>query len=92
MITSGKKIKAFFQEKILDVDDDEIDNFLKDYSNDQVIQCLFDELKSLSKLQYGDEPSWLLGRVFGGISNKYSADTQLYSVLNTCSLVEKKYS
>ncbi|MBE9092720.1 hypothetical protein [Tychonema sp. LEGE 07203] len=90
MITSDQKIKAFFQQKILDVDDDEIDKFLKDYSNDQVIQCLFDKLKSLSKLQYCYECSWLLGRVLGGISNKYSADTQLYSLLNTSTIVEKQ--
>ena len=91
MVTSDQKIKAFFEDTIFDIDDENaIDTFFNNYSDRKVIQCLFDKLKSLSTERYSDEPSWLLGRIFGGISNKYSADTQLFPLLNTCTLVEKK--
>jgi hypothetical protein len=91
MVTSDQKIKAFFEDTIFDIDDENaIDTFFKNYSARKVIQCLFDKLKSLSTERYSDEPSWLLGRIFGGLSNKYSADTQLFPLLNTCTLVEKK--
>lgn len=91
MVTSDQKIKAFFEDTIFDIDDENaIDTFFKKYSARKVIQCLFDKLKSLSTERYSDEPSWLLGRIFGGLSNKYSADTQLFPLLNTCTLVEKK--
>ena len=91
MVTSDREIKAFFEDTIFDIDDENaIDAFFNNYSACQVIQCLFDKLKSLSTERYSDEPSWLLGRIFGGISNKYSADTQLFPLLNTCTLVEKK--
>jgi hypothetical protein len=91
MVTSEQKLKAFFEDTIFDIDDENaIETFFNDYSDRKVIQCLFDKLKSLSTERYSDEPSWLLGRIFGGISNKYSADTQLFPLLNTCTLVEKK--
>jgi hypothetical protein len=91
MVTCDQKIKAFFEDTIFDIDDENaIDTFFKNYSARKVIQCLFDKLKSLSTERYSDEPSWLLGRIFGGLSNKYSADTQLFPLLNTCTLVEKK--
>lgn len=91
MVTSDPKIKAFFEDTIFDIDDDnEIDTFFNNYSHRKVIQCLFDKLKSLSTERYSDEPSWLLGRIFGGISNKYSADTQLFPLFNTGTLVEKQ--
>ncbi|MEG4445992.1 hypothetical protein QUB47_21610 [Microcoleus sp. AT9_B5] len=91
MVTSDREIKAFFEDTIFDIDDDdEIDTFFNNYSERKVIQCLFDKLKSLSTERYSDEHSWLLGRIFGGISNKYSVDTQLFPLLNTCTLVEKQ--
>ncbi|NES97428.1 MAG: hypothetical protein F6K32_19845 [Desertifilum sp. SIO1I2] len=91
MVTSDQKIKTFFEGSIFDIDDENtIDTFLKDYSDQKVIQCLFDKLKSLSTERYSDEPSWLLGRIFGRSSNKYSVDTQLFPLLKTCTLNEKK--
>ncbi|MEZ2318182.1 MAG: hypothetical protein ACBR15_04140 [Microcoleus sp.] len=91
MVTSDQKIKAFFEDTIFDIDDkDEIDAFFNNYSDRKVIQCLSDKLKSLSTERYSDEPSWVLGGIFGRISNKYSLDTQLFPLLNTCTLVEKK--
>ena len=91
MVTSDREIKAFFEDTIFDIDDENaIDAFFNNYSACQVIQCLFDKLKSLSTERYSDEPSWVLGGIFGRISNKYSVDTQLFSLLNTCTLVEKK--
>lgn len=91
MITSDQEIKAFFEDTIFDIDDDdEIDAFFNNYSERKVIQCLFDKLKSLSTEGYSDEPSWLLGGIFGRISNKYSVDTQLFPLLYTGTLVEKQ--
>ncbi len=91
MITSDRKLKSFFEDTIFDIDDENaIDTFFNNYSDRKVIQCLFDKLKSLSTERYSDEPSWVLGRIFGGISNKYSVDTQLFPLLNTCTVVEKK--
>ncbi|MEG3894779.1 MULTISPECIES: hypothetical protein [unclassified Microcoleus] len=91
MVTSDREIKAFFEDTIFDIDDDdEIDTFFNNYSDRKVIQCLFDKLKSLSTERYSDEPSWLLGGIFGRISNKYSVDTQLFPLLYTGTLVEKQ--
>ena len=91
MVTSDQKLKAFFEDTIFDIDDENaIDAFFNNYSACQVIQCLFDKLKSLSTEGYSDEPSWLLGGIFGRISNKYSVDTQLFPLLYTGTLVEKQ--
>ncbi|MEG4573260.1 hypothetical protein QUA56_11275 [Microcoleus sp. N3A4] len=91
MVTSDRELKAFFEDTIFDIDDENaIDTFFNNYSDRKVIQCLFDKLKSLSTERYSGEPSWLLGEIFGGISNKYSVDTQLFPLLNTCTLVEKQ--
>lgn len=90
MIIADEKLKNFFQREVFDLDDDEVNTFLSNYSVEKVIQCLFDNLNFLSTSQDGDEWAWRLGRVFCSISNKYSADTQVYSLLNTFTLADKK--
>ena len=85
-----QKIKNFFEEEIFDLDEDEVDTFLNGYSSEKVIECLIEKLKFLATFQYGDEWAWRLGRDFCSISNKYSADTQVYSLLNTSNLAKKK--
>lgn len=40
-----EKINNFFQREVFDLDEDEVDTFLSNYSAETVIQCLFDNLK-----------------------------------------------
>lgn len=79
-------LKQFFEEEIVNLDEDTVEDLLSRYPVEQVIQCLFDELKSL---QYGDD-AWRLARVFADISQKYSVDTHIYSWLKSASINENK--
>ncbi len=85
---SDTNIKEFFQRQILDLDEDDVDIFLNNYSSEAVINCLFEKLKSLP--QESGEWAWKLGRVFGSISKKYCADANIYSSLNSSDLRNKK--
>jgi hypothetical protein len=84
MISSDAALKNFFQRDIIDLFEDKVDSFLSHYSIEQVIQCLFDRLKSF---EYGDD-AWRLGTAFAYISKKYSVDTHIYSWLKTSTLNE----
>ncbi|MEH2237244.1 hypothetical protein [Nostoc sp.] len=89
-MNSNQKIKDFLHREIFDLHENQIDTFLNDYSHDAVIQCLLDTLKSPSSFEYGFERSWKLGRILRSISNRYSVDTHLLSLLTTCTLAQKK--
>jgi hypothetical protein len=86
MTISDEALKNFFQRDIIGLFEDKVDSFLSHYSIEQVIQCLFDRLKSF---EYGED-AWRLARVFADISKKYSVDTHIYSWLKTSTLNEKK--
>lgn len=89
MINSDEKIKDFFQQKVYDLDEDEINVFFERYSVDKVIQCLLDELKTLTCSKYGDDSAWQLGRIFGSISKKYCADVQVSLLIKNATEKEK---
>jgi hypothetical protein len=83
------RIKEFFKDKITDWDDDEVDKFLGDFSCEIVLQCLADKLKIIATTKYPDEEAWRLGRTFGDVSKRYSADIEAYSWLGNYSFLEK---
>lgn len=83
------RIKEFFKDKITDLDDDEVDKFLGDFSCEIVLQCLADKLKIIATSKYPDEEAWRLGRTFGDVSKRYSADIEAYSWLGNYSFLEK---
>jgi hypothetical protein len=83
------RIKEFFKDKITDLDDGEVDKFLGDFSCEIVLQCLTDKLKIIATSKYPDEEAWRLGRTFGDVSKRYSADIEAYSWLGNYSFLEK---
>lgn len=86
----NKKLIDFFQQEVYDLDEDEIDIFFDEFEEEDVIQCLFNELKSIAKLNYGEERAWRLGRIFGDISKKYSVDIKAYTWFMTSNNLEQK--
>jgi hypothetical protein len=88
-ISEDVRIKEFFKDKITDLDDDEVDKFLGEFSCEIVLQCLSDKLKFIATSKYPDEDAWRLGRTFGDVSKRYSADTEAYSWLKNYSFSEK---
>ena len=85
MIVPDRTLKQFFEDDIINLDEDTVENFLSNYPIEQVIQCLFDELKSF---EYGDD-AWRLAGVFADIPQKYSVDKHIYSWLKNSTLHEK---
>jgi hypothetical protein len=90
MTPVNMEIKNFFQEKIFDLDEDEVDSFLERYDPEEVMHCLSEKLKSVAVSNDTDEPAWRLGRIFGDISKKYKADTTAYSWLDTSNMKGKR--
>jgi hypothetical protein len=91
-ISEKNLLKEFFEEEIIDLDDDEVDRFLDRFDQQEVLQCLFDQLKNIAFSNYPDESAWRLGRTFGDISKRYSADAKVFSWFSTCGNIEKKAS
>ena len=89
-ISENSIIKKFFKEEIIDLDEEEVDKFLNKFNQQEVIQCLFDQLRTIALSNYPDESAWRLGRTFGDISKKYFADVKAYSWLNNFESLEKK--
>jgi hypothetical protein len=92
MLTVDKELKNFFEDEIFN-DEDEVNDFLDQYDCKSVIQCLFEELKSLAEnpqdLSDLMDTAWRLGRVFAFISKRYSIDQKIYSFLDNCNTLEK---
>jgi hypothetical protein len=86
----NEKLASFFDEDIFDLDENEVNVSLDKFDRQDVLQCLFSKLKSLAKIDYGDEWAWRLGRKFGDISLKYSADEQAYLWINISNDSEKQ--
>lgn len=89
-ISKDDKIKFFFEGDIIDLDDGKIDEFLDEFSCDIVLQSLSEKLKIIAKSKYPDEVAWRLGRTFGDISKRYSADVKAYFWLEFYNSSEKK--
>ena len=79
-----EKLSIFFKDDIFG-DDDEVDSFLGQYDCSKVMQYLFEKLNLIAASRDNIEPAWRLGRVFAAISERYSADTEVYSLLNKTS-------
>lgn len=84
------KLEYFFKENIIELDDDEVDEFLNNFAKEVVLQILSKKLKSIARAKYPDEVAWRLGRTFGDISDRYSADSESLSWMQTYNLLEKK--
>jgi hypothetical protein len=76
-----EKLKLFFKDNVFG-DDEEVESFFNQYNSEDVIICLFDKLKSIAVSRDNIEPAWRLGRAFADISERYSADTKVYSSLD----------
>jgi hypothetical protein len=81
MINKDSMLAEFFEQEIFDLDDDEIEEYLCDYSegdvNENIIARL--QLASLTRDEV-EEVSWKLGRVFGG-QRKLNVDCVVISKL-----------
>jgi hypothetical protein len=89
MILLDKDIKDFFNQKIFDLDEDEVDAFFDRYSSEEVIQCLFEKLKVIAISDEINELAWRLGRRFGDLSKNYDVDINSFSWLNISNMNEK---
>ncbi|KJH70746.1 hypothetical protein [Aliterella atlantica] len=89
MANFKQRLSTFFESDIFVLHEDEVDTFLSNYPPEEVVECLTNKLKLLSVFRDGDE-AWRLGRIFCYISSKYSADTQVYSLLNTSTLFNRE--
>jgi hypothetical protein len=89
MILLDKDIKDFFNQKIFDLDEDEVDAFFDRYSSEEVIQCLFEKLKVIAISDEINELAWRLGRRFGDLSKNYEVDINSFSWLNISNMNEK---
>jgi hypothetical protein len=90
MIVLNSQVQDFFNEKIFDLDDEEVDDFLGEFNREIVIQCLFEKLKSISMSEDDIEPAWRLGGIFGYISKRYDVDLEAYSWFNAVDMIQKK--
>ena len=86
MTVPAPSLKLFFEEEIVNLDEDTVEEFVSRYPSAQVIQCLFEELKSL---EYGDD-AWRLGGALADVSHKYAVDTHIYLWLENSTLDRKK--
>jgi hypothetical protein len=82
------RLKEFFQRQILDLDEDDVSFFLRNYSSDDVFLCLSEELDSISLSD--SEWAWKLGRVFGSMSHQYCADIYIYSLFDVSDNTQRK--
>jgi hypothetical protein len=89
MTDLDEQIKDFFEQKVFDLDEDDIDKYLKQYPPKQVIQYLVEKIKYIASSSDNAEPAWHLGRVFACLDEKYSADIEVYSWFNTFNNLEK---
>lgn len=90
MTISDEEIKIFFESRIFDLDENDVEIFFDKCDCEKVIKYLLDRLKLIAIYSDRDERSWRLGRVFGSIPKKYSADIKVYSLLNSCNDPEKE--
>ncbi|MGL5944385.1 MAG: hypothetical protein ACRC2S_29240 [Waterburya sp.] len=87
-MTINEELKIFFEQKIFDLDEDDVDTFLIKYSDSTIFKNLFDKLKLVS-VDNDDEQAWLLGRIFGDMSKCKNADKNIYNLLNTKNTISK---
>lgn len=91
-MTLDEELTNFFKEKIYGLFEDEINAFLDKFEQEDVLQCLLNELNLLvTQNSYGYELAWHLGIIFSDISHislKYNVDFKAYSWFNN-NLVEK---
>lgn len=88
-MVSEEQLYNFFEQDIFDLDEDKIDLFFEKSSPEKIIKCLQNKLK-LTAVCNNWERAWLLGRVFGDISNFESVDLDIYSWSEIGSISEKK--
>ena len=79
-----KELRLFFEADIFG-DDEEVDDFLSQYSYESVVQCLLEKLKIIAASEDDIDPAWRLGGMFGYINQKYSVDSYAFNWLNILS-------
>jgi hypothetical protein len=89
MITSDDQLKELFEQKIFDLDEDDIDKYLKQYTPERVLKYVLKKIKSIASSSDNTEPAWHLGRIFACLNERYSADVEAYSWFNTFNNSEK---
>lgn len=87
-MTTNEELKTFFNRRIFDLDENEVDAFFVNYDDSTIFEYLFNKLELIT-INGDSEQAWLLGRILGDMSKCNNADKKIYSMLNTKDTINK---